>query len=102
MSKWTKRAYPERTFYGKVKSIAIAAQEPGSSGQSQGGAAANTTRNPMAPKTVTVTTEIENSDLLLKPELSGQAKVYCGERRLLDIVMRRIARTVRVEFWSWW
>ena len=98
------RAYPERTFYGKVKSIAIAAQGPGStsSATGQGAASASTTRNPLAPKTVTVTTEIENGDLLLKPEMSGQGKVFCGERRLLDIVKRRIARTVRVEFWSWW
>jgi hypothetical protein len=51
---------------------------------------------------VTVTTEIENADLLLKPDMSGQGKIFCGERRLLDIVTRRIARTVRVEFWSWW
>ena len=98
------RAYPERTFYGKVKSIAIAAQGPGStsSATGQGAASASTIRNPLAPKTVTVTTEIENGDLLLKPEMSGQGKVFCGERRLLDIVMRRIARTVRVEFWSLW
>jgi multidrug resistance efflux pump len=100
------RAYPEKMFYGKVKSIAIAAQGPGSigsaTGQAQGTASANSTRNPLAPKTITVTTEIENPDFLLKPDMSGQGKVLCGERRLLDIVMRRIARTVRVEFWSWW
>lgn len=101
------RAYPELTFYGKVKSIAIAAQGgPGSmgsaTGQAQGAASATTTGNPLSPKTVAITTEIENGDLLLKPEMTGQAKIFCGERRLLDIVKRRIARTVRVEFWSWW
>jgi multidrug resistance efflux pump len=101
------RAYPEKTFYGKVKSIAIAAQGgPGSTGsvteQSQGAASANNSRNSLSPKTVTITTEIENGDFLLKPDMSGQGKVYCGERRLLDIVKRRIARTIRVEFWSWW
>ena len=100
------RAYPEKTFYGKVKSIAIAAQGGPSSivsatGQS-GNASASSTRNALSPRMVTVTTEIENGDLLLKPDMSGHAKVFCGERRLLDIVTRRIARTVRVEFWSWW
>jgi multidrug resistance efflux pump len=99
------RAYPEMTFFGKVKSIAIAAQGPGSTGsgtgQSQGGAQATSTLNLLDPKTVAITTEIENGDLLLKPEMTGQAKIFCGERRLLDIVKRRIARTVRVEFWSW-
>ena len=101
------RAYPEKTFYGKVKSIAIAAQGGPSSvaaagGQSQAAAAANVSRNNLSPRMVTVTTEIENDDLLLKPDMSGQGKISCGERRLLDIVKRRIARTVRVEFWSWW
>ena len=101
------RAYPERTFYGKVKSIAIAAQGGPSStgsatGQGQGAASANSSRNSLSPRMVTITTEIENGDLLLKPDMSGQGKVFCGERHLLEIVMRRIARTVRVEFWSWW
>jgi len=56
----------------------------------------------VAPKSVTITTEIDNNSLLLKPEMTGQAKIFCGERRLLDLVTRRIARTVKVEFWSWW
>jgi multidrug resistance efflux pump len=97
------QAYPEKTFYGKVKSIAIAAQGPlSATGQAQGAAPATTTGNSLAPKTVAITTEIQNDDLLLKPEMTGQAKVYCGERSLLDLVKRRIARTIRVEFWSWW
>jgi multidrug resistance efflux pump len=99
------RAYPEKVFYGKVKSIAIAAQGGPSSTASatgQGASPANNTRNNLSPRMVTVTTEIENGDLLLKPDMSGQGKIFCGERRLLDIVMRRIARTIRVEFWSWW
>jgi multidrug resistance efflux pump len=97
------RAYPEKTFYGKVKSIAIAAQGgPSSTGQSQGAASANNNRNNLSPRMVAVTTEIENGDLLLKPDMSGQGKVFCGKRRLLDIMTRRIARTIRVEFWSWW
>jgi multidrug resistance efflux pump len=100
------RAYPEMTFYGKVKSIAIAAQGGPSSiastaNQTQNTSSTTSTRS-LNPRMVTVTTEIENNDLLLKPDMSGQGKIYCGERRLLDIVTRRIARTVRVEFWSWW
>jgi len=101
------RAYPEMTFYGEVLSIATAAQVSSSSSasalpQAQGTAPAALTRNALSPKTVTITTEIDNSSLLLKPEMTGQAKIFCGKRRLLDIVMRRIARTVKVEFWSWW
>ena len=101
------RAYPEMTFYGKVTAIATAAQVSSSStasaiAQAQGTAPATLTRSAVAPKTVTITTEIDNSSLLLKPEMTGQAKIFCGERRLLDIMTRRLARTVKVEFWSWW
>jgi hypothetical protein len=49
-----------------------------------------------------VTTAIENPDLLLRPEMTGSAKIYCGERRLWDVLTRRLARYLRVEFWSWW
>jgi hypothetical protein len=38
----------------------------------------------------------------LKPEMTGNAKIYCGQRRLYEIVFRRLIRFVRVEFWSWW
>ena len=103
------RAYPEMTFYGKVTSIATAAQVSSSSSssagalaQAQGTAPPTITRSAVAPKTIAITTEIDNSSLFLKPEMTGQAKISCGERRLLDLLTRRIARTVKVEFWSWW
>jgi multidrug resistance efflux pump len=101
------RAYPEMTFHGKVTAIATMAQVSSSStvtalAQAQGTAPPTLSRSAVAPKTVTITTEIDNPSLLLKPEMTGQAKIFCGERRLLDIATRRIARTVKVEFWSWW
>jgi hypothetical protein len=34
--------------------------------------------------------------------MTGNAKVYCGQQRAIDLVMRRIVRYLRVEFWSWW
>jgi putative peptide zinc metalloprotease protein len=101
------RAYPEMTFQGKVTAIAIAAQANLSSSstalsQLQGSTPATVPRSAVAQKTVTITSEIDNSSLLLKPEMTGQAKISCGKRRLLDLVTRRIARTIKVEFWSWW
>jgi len=103
------RAYPELTFYGKVTTIATAAQVSSSStasalAQVQGSISqsAPLTRSAVAPKTITITTEINNDSLLLKPEMTGQAKIFCGERRLLDLATRRAARTAKVEFWSWW
>jgi hypothetical protein len=54
------------------------------------------------PRTILVTTEIANGSLMLKPGMTGEAKITCGTRRLIDLVTRRLARTVKVEFWSWW
>lgn len=81
------RAYPEQSFSGIVSAIAPAAavEEQGARG-----------------KVVRVTTEIENAALLLKPEMTGNAKIYCGKQPIIDLLTRRIARYVRVEFWSWW
>lgn len=81
------RAYPQETFYGTVTSIATKAmkQEEGRGG-----------------RTVLVTTELDDASLLLKPEMTGNAKIYGGERSLIDLATRRLARYVRVEFWSWW
>jgi hypothetical protein len=49
-----------------------------------------------------VTTQIDNHDLLLKPGMTGQGKIYAGERRITSLITRRLARTFKVEFWSWW
>jgi multidrug resistance efflux pump len=80
------RAYPERTFRGRVSAIAPAVSEDG---RGYG-------------RTVRVDIVIENPEGLLRPGLSGYARISAGERRMLDIMTRRIRRFVRVEFWSWW
>jgi len=93
------RAYPGRSFQGTVTSIATSAQgsagvvsEPGVF--TSGGADPN--------KSVLVTTQIDNRSLLLKPEMTGQAKIYCGPRTIADLMARRLALTFRVALWSWW
>ena len=83
------RAYPQRLFEGTVTSIAPTVnklEKEGASGE----------------KTILVTTQLDNAALLLKPEMTGTAKICCGDRRLLDLVTRRLSRYLRVEFWSWW
>jgi hypothetical protein len=40
--------------------------------------------------------------MLLKSEMTGVAKISCGQRRVIDLIKRRIARTLKVELWSWW
>jgi putative peptide zinc metalloprotease protein len=98
------RSYPDATFHGKVTAIATAAQggaSTGVSGQSSGGPAIPIPIS-TSSKTILVTTEIENPSLLLKAQMTGQAKILCGERRIVDLMVRRLARTLKVEFWSWW
>ena len=81
------RAYPGRRFIGTVKAIAATAM-PDQEGLNR--------------KVVRVSTEVENSDLALKPAMTGHGKIYVGERRLIEIVSRRFVRFLKFEFWSWW
>ena len=81
------RAYPQSSFEGTVTSIAPIATAP---------------EDLRAERTVLVVTQLDNASGLLKPEMTGNAKIYCGEQRLLDLVTRRLVRFLRVEFWSWW
>ncbi len=81
------RAYPDTSFSGKVTSIA-----PTATKQDEWQTA----------RTILVTTEIDNASRLLKPQMTGNAKILCGKRRILDLMTRRFTRYIRVEFWSWW
>jgi len=96
------RAHPERLFFGRVTEIAPTAQgalgsaagaEPAPALQGEGG---------RGEALIRVLTEIDNRHGLLKPGMTGMVKIDCGERRLVDLVLRRLSRTFRVEFWSWW
>lgn len=53
-------------------------------------------------RTVLVTTQLDNAGGLLKPEMTGHAKIHGDRRRLIELVARRFVRFIRVEFWSWW
>jgi multidrug efflux pump subunit AcrA (membrane-fusion protein) len=73
---------PTRYFQGKVDFIAQAAHA--ADGQ----------------QVVTVRTYLSNPDGVLKPELTGIAKIYCGPRRIIEIMTRRIGMWIRTEFWG--
>ena len=75
--------YPGRSFFGKVASIAETARD----------------MEENSPAFVVVRSTVENPDHLLKPEMTGNAKIYCGKRSLLTLITRRLVRFVRVEFW---
>jgi len=78
------RSYPFLSFWGKVAKISQIAEVEGTK------------------KFFLITCKIENKDYLLKPGMSGYAKVYCDNRRLASLLTRRIVRYLRVEVWSWW
>ena len=79
------RAYPEKSFAGRVAAIAPTAQP-----------------DPLQRKVVRVTVQMDQADGLLKPEMTGNAKILCGKRPIYQLLTRRFARYVRVEFWSLW
>ncbi len=81
------RAFPERPSEGRVTAIAPVAVKD---------------EEAWRGKVFRVTTAVDNPDLLLRSDMTGTAKIYCGPRRLFDVLSRRLARYVRVEFWSWW
>jgi putative peptide zinc metalloprotease protein len=81
------RAYPNLSFEGKVTSIAPIVTKGEDRWQQ---------------RTILVTTELDNASLFLKPEMTGNAKIFCGKRRIFNLITRRLARYIRVEFWSWW
>jgi putative peptide zinc metalloprotease protein len=80
-------AYADRKFYGKVAAIAPTVNLPDQS---------------HLERTVLVTTELNNEESLLKSEMTGNAKIYCGKRKAFDLLTHSLARYIRVEFWSWW
>jgi putative peptide zinc metalloprotease protein len=81
------RSFPRQTFHGEVTSIAPTASQR---------------EEVVSGKTIVVTTRLDNPSFLLKPEMTGTAKIHCGQARLVSLLTRRLSRTLRVEFWSWW
>ncbi len=81
------QAYPQRSFEGTVTAIAPIATSP---------------EDPRGQTTVRVITQLDNAARLLKPDMTGHAKIYCGEQRLIELMGRRFVRFFKVEFWSWW
>src|SRR5262249_5794573 len=81
------RAFPQTQFEGTVTGIAPLASD---------------TADWREQRTILVTTGLENRSHLLLPKMSGRAKIYCGEKHALELVLRRFTSYLRVEFWSWW
>ena len=82
--KFRTRSYPGITFHGEVTIVA----EQTEAGQLQ--------------PIFVVTAVAPNPDRLLKPGMTGHAKIYCGKRPAYKILLWRLVRWFRVEFWGWY
>jgi putative peptide zinc metalloprotease protein len=49
-----------------------------------------------------VTALVDNHEGLLKPGMTGKARINCGRWPLYKIALWRLVRYLRIEFWSWW
>jgi hypothetical protein len=78
------RAYPRDTFSGEVTRLAVSPYEPGEKSIYE------------------VYTAVPNDQGLLRPGMTGYAKISCGDRRIISIVLRKVIYFFRMEFWSWW
>lgn len=78
------RSLPFETFHGRVVHVAADAETVGDNRQFM------------------VLTDIDNPGLRLRPGMTGFAKISCGKRPLVSLVLRRLIHFIRVEFWSWW
>lgn len=94
------RAFPGEAFEGTVRSIAVVASQSGV-GAVAGPSVATSGAQP-GSRMFLVTASIENREHRLQPEMSGQAKILCGQRTLASLIARRLVRTFKIEVWSWW
>ena len=77
------RGYPGTTFDGVITKI---------SGQTETGE--------LQP-VLAITAHVSNTDGLMKPGMTGRAKIYCGKQPVYKVLLWRMVRWFRVEFWSW-
>jgi multidrug resistance efflux pump len=79
--KFKVRGYPFRSFHAQVDEIAPVATPNGKS------------------STVLVRVYVDNTEKLLKPGMTGVAKIYCGMSFVGNILTRDLVRFIRTEFW---
>ncbi len=79
--KFKVRGYPHRSFHAEVAEIApIAAEGEKTS-------------------TILIRASVDNQDRILKPGMTGIAKIYCGWTVIAHVLSRDIIRFIRIEFW---
>lgn len=95
------RAFPDTVFRGKVTFIATSANDPANP-------LSNPNFSPGAPaipsksiNNIIVYTELDNSSALLKPEMTGQAKIDCGLKPLHQLLLWHFKKYFRPDALSW-
>ena len=79
--KFKVRGYPTRSFHASVDEIAPIATPSGGS------------------STILLRAYVDNKDRILKPGMTGVAKIYCGLSVVAHVLTRDIIRFIRTEFW---
>ena len=79
-------AYPQREFRGRVSNVA---------------ATATFADAKPSNRSFVVKTLIPNEGLLLKPGMTGKAKICTGEHSLGSLVFHELRKSSMVEVWSW-
>jgi len=95
----TLRAYPWRTFTGEVSQVSkapIRLMSPSRRDQARRGTQA--ARRLPPESTYEATIVLGNEEDLLKPNMTGQAEIAYGDRRLWDIIYTRARQNLRRSF----
>lgn len=79
--KFKVRGYPSRSFEATVDEIAPVATRDG------------------ATTSILLRAYVDNDDRILKPGMTGVAKVYCGMSFVANVLTRDLVRFIRTEFW---
>jgi multidrug efflux pump subunit AcrA (membrane-fusion protein) len=76
------RSYPDEYFEGHVRKSQIAPIAQAVNGQ----------------KMIAIRTHLPNESGKLKPGMTGKGGIYCGKRRIIYIMTRRMIRWIKVDF----
>jgi hypothetical protein len=82
--KFRARSFPDRSFYGTVYRIdrKIMVDQNGDN-------------------VFNIACRVSNEDRILAPGMTGVANVYCGQRKIEELIYRKFFRIIRTEFWDW-
>ena len=86
------RSAPFETFQTQVARIAPAA-DVGEAASFAGDVQSSASRN------VTIYCRLDNGSAVLKPGMTGYARVYTGPRPIGAVLLHRLMRFIRTEFW---